>query len=260
MLDVDAYLRRIGYAGERRPTRAVLDALHLAHATHVPFENIDVLMGKPPKLDLDSLQAKLVRGGRGGYCFEQNLLFVAALEAVGFRVTPLAARVRFGTGRVNARTHMVVLVEAEGGEFLADVGFGGEGLLNAVPLGVGVGHRQAAWTYRIVEEPGPAFVLQSLRPDGWFDLYAFTREPQHTVDYELANYWIATHPDSPFTQRVTAQLPTPEARYVLRGRDFTVDRGNGDTTTRTLADEAEVRAVLADTLGLQLPTGARLPL
>src|SRR4051812_7385068 len=112
MLDVDAYLQRIDYAGERRPTLAVLDALHLAHATHIPFENLDVLLGKPPKLDLDSLQAKLVRGGRGGYCFEQNLLFAAALEAVGFRVTPLAARVRFGSTRVNSRTHMTLLVEA----------------------------------------------------------------------------------------------------------------------------------------------------
>jgi N-hydroxyarylamine O-acetyltransferase len=258
-LDLDAYLARIDYGGERRATRAVLDALHLAHATHIPFENLDVLLGKPPRLDLASLQAKLVRGGRGGYCFEQNLLFAAALEAVGFSVTPLAARVRYGSTRVNSRTHMVLLVAAEGSKFVADVGFGGDGLLQPVPFPAGREHRQGAWTYRLGEEPG-AVVLQSLGAAGWSDLYVFTCEPQHVVDYELGNYWIATHPDSPFTQRLTAQLPTPEARYILRGREFTIDRGNGNATTRTLADAAEVRLVLADTFGLHLPPGANLRL
>jgi N-hydroxyarylamine O-acetyltransferase len=254
-LDLGAYLDRIDYSGERRPTRDVLDALHLAHATHIPFENLDVLLGKVPRLDLASLQAKLVRGGRGGYCFEQNLLFAAALEAIGFAVTPLAARVRYGSSRVNSRTHMVLLVAAEGSEFLADVGFGGDGLLYPLPFPAGREHKQGAWTYRLAEEPG-AVVLQSLGAAGWSDLYAFTREPQHLVDYELGNYWIATHPDSPFTQRLTAQLPTPGARYILRGREFTIDRGSGNSTTRTLADAAEVRAVLADTFGLHLPPEA----
>src|SRR5262249_24611720 len=95
-LDLDAYLARVGYTGDRAPSLAVLDALHLAHATHVPFENLGILLGRPVLLDLESLQAKLVRGRRGGYCFEQNALLAAALEALGFAVTRLAARVRAG--------------------------------------------------------------------------------------------------------------------------------------------------------------------
>ena len=109
-LDLDAYLRRIDYGGALEPTLPALQALHLAHATHIPFENLDILLGRSIGLDLESLQAKLVAGGRGGYCFEQNTLFAAALRALGFDVTLLAARVRFGANRVLPRTHMTLSV------------------------------------------------------------------------------------------------------------------------------------------------------
>src|SRR4029453_18893395 len=103
-----AYFERIAYAGDRAPSKATLDAVHLAHATHIPFENLDILLGHPIRLDLDNLQAKLVRGGRGGYCFEQNRLFAAALQALGFSVTTLGARVRFGATSIRPRTHMTL--------------------------------------------------------------------------------------------------------------------------------------------------------
>ncbi len=96
-LDLDAYLRRIEYAGERAPSRATLDALHLAHATHIPFENLDILLGRPIRLDLASLQAKLVAGRRGGYCFEQNLLFAAALGRLASRSRSSPRACGFGT-------------------------------------------------------------------------------------------------------------------------------------------------------------------
>src|SRR5438552_5613549 len=126
---LDAYLARIGYTGPREPTPAVLEAVHLAHATHIPFENLDIQLGRPILLDLASLQAKLVHGRRGGYCFEQNTLFAAALEQLGFRVTRLAARVRIGATRLSPRTHMTLKVDVDEGSWLADVGFGGAGLL-----------------------------------------------------------------------------------------------------------------------------------
>jgi N-hydroxyarylamine O-acetyltransferase len=144
-LDLDAYLQRIGYAGSHTPSRATLDALHLAHATHIPFENLDILLGRPIRLDLASLQAKLVAGRRGGYCFEQNRLFAAALEALGFAVTPLAARVRFGTTSILPRTHMTLQVEVDGSRVLADVGFGVFGLLLPVSLEQTGESRQFAW-------------------------------------------------------------------------------------------------------------------
>jgi N-hydroxyarylamine O-acetyltransferase len=260
-LDLEAYLERIGFAGDREPTLAALEALHLAHATHIPFENLDVLLRVPIRLDLASVQAKLVRGGRGGYCFEQNALFAAALESFGFPVKKLAARVRARAHRVLPRTHMTLLVSvAEGGTWLADVGFGAEGLLLPVPFGDGQEGRQFAWTYRIVaEEPG-LWVLQSSRGDAWEDLYAFTLEPQAPIDYEMASYYTSTHPESRFLHTLTVQLAAPEGRRILRDRDLLLDRGVGSSgTSRTIADDDELLAVLAEVFGLRFPAGTRFP-
>lgn len=254
-LDLEAYLERVGYAGVREPSSRVLEALHLAHATQVPFENLDIHLGRPIRLDLGALQAKIVCDRRGGYCFEQNTLFAAALEALGFRVTRLAARVRSGATRVLPRTHMLLEVEADGGAWLCDVGFGGEGPLKPVPLAGGEVSRQYAWAYRVDAEGGQ-WVLRSRQGDGWLDLYAFTREPQYPVDFEMANHFTSTHPSSRFVQTITVQRATPEARYVLRGRELTVD-GGGDVSRRVVED-GELLPLLAETFGLSLPAGTRL--
>ena len=254
--DLDAYLERIGYAGELRPDASTLAALHLAHATHIPFENLDVLLGRPIRLEPASLQAKLVAGRRGGYCFEHNLLFAGMLRTLGFPVTPLAARVRYRTTLVLPRTHMLLLVRADGGDWLADVGFGGEGLLLPVPFGSGEPSRQFEWTYRVVQHGG-GWQLQSLRDGAWLDLYAFTREPQEIADYEMANYYVSTHPSSRFVQTLTVQLPGVEVRHVLRDRELMQDRGS-TTTMRTITSDEELLTVLAQTFGLHLEAGTRL--
>src|SRR3990172_4815095 len=143
-LDLDAYLERIGYSGSLQPVHAVLESIHLAHATRIPFENLDILLKRPIRLDLACLQAKLVTGRRGGYCFEQNLLFSAVLQRLGFSVTQLAARVLYRSRRKLPRTHILLLVEVEGATWLADVGFGLEGLLLPVPFASGRETRQFA--------------------------------------------------------------------------------------------------------------------
>jgi len=254
VLDLDAYRKRVAYAGPLEPTAEVLDALHLAHATHIPFENLDVLQGRPIRLDVASLQAKLVTGGRGGYCFEQNLLFAAVLRAARFDVTMLAARVRHRGDKVLPRTHMALLVRAAGSAWIADVGFGGEGLLLPVPFGVPGEFRHYAWSYRIVEESAGQWLLQSRRATGWGNLYSFTLEPQTREDYEMANYYTSTHADSPFPRMLIVQLPTPEARYMLKDGELVVERAVG-VERRPLADDADIRAVLAATFGLRVPAG-----
>ena len=254
---VDGYLARIGYSGDLRPSAPVLAALHLAHATHIPFENLDVLRGVPIRLDLESLQGKLVDGRRGGYCYEHNLLFAAVLEDLGFPVTRLAARVRHRATRVNPRTHMLLLVDADESKWLADVGFGAEGLLLPVPFGAQQESRQFAWTYRVAKSEDQ-WVLQSQHPEGWVDLYGFTLEPQLPIDYEVANHYTSTHPESRFVTGLTVQLPTPLARTALRNRELTVDTGGG-TTTRVMADDEEIRRVLGETFGLPVPDDLRIP-
>src|SRR5215831_15133157 len=166
-VDLEAYAARIGYSGDFRPDLDTLRALHLAHATHIPFENIDVLLGRPIELDADSLSRKLIHDRRGGYCFEQNALFGEVLERCGFAVARLAARVRWGApaGAVRPLSHMLLAVEREGETWLADVGFGGDGLLWPVPLRPEPA-AQFAWTYRVVTE-GSLYVLQAGSPEGW---------------------------------------------------------------------------------------------
>jgi N-hydroxyarylamine O-acetyltransferase len=253
-LDLDAYFNRIGYSGDRQPTLDVLNALHLAHATHIPFENLDILLGRPIRLDLASLQAKLVAGHRGGYCFEHNLLFRAILEALGFAVKPLAARVRLGHPTVRARTHMLLMATVANVPFIADVGFGGGGLLHPIPLVEAQPVRHYAWDFRLARE-GSGWVLQSLSDGQWMDLYAFTLERQYRIDYEVANYYVSTHPDAQFTQGLFVQQATPEARYFLHAHTLTVDRGPDGETVLTLTDNAERLAVLAETFGLHFPPG-----
>jgi len=254
-VDLGAYLRRVGYGGALEPTLPALQALHLAHATHIPFENLDILLGRPIRLDLESLQAKLVAGGRGGYCFEQNTLFAAVLRALGFDVTLLAARVRFGANRLLPRTHMTLSVRIDNTAWLADVGFGAAGLLLPIRFGDGAEFRQFAWTYRLAEEGGQ-WVLQSQRDEAWVDLYAFTLEPQLAVDFEVANYYVSTHPQSRFVQSLTAQRVGPEARHTLVNRDYSVDRGT-ETSRHTVRDDDALLELLAGTFGLSFPAGTR---
>ena len=253
--DLAAYLARIGEAGPLAPTAEVLERLHQAHATTIPFENLDILLGRPIRIDLESLQAKLVQGRRGGYCFEQNTLFAAALANVGFEVTTLAARVRFGSTQLLPRTHMLLKVNLDQGPYLADVGFGGEGLLRPIPLVTGRESTQFGRTYRLVAE-GDGLVLQSSRPEGWFDLYAFTMERHYPVDYEVSNHFTSTHPESIFVKGPIAQRPTPVARYALRGGEFTVDRG-GVTSVEPIADDSKLLEILSSAFGLEFPPGTR---
>ena len=264
-MQLDAYLQRIGYTGDLSPSAAVLEALHLAHATHIPFENLDILRGLPIRLDLESLQRKLVDARRGGYCFEQNLLFAAALEAVGFPVTRLAARVRYRTASVLPRTHMLMLVNTDGGRWLADVGFGAEGLLLPVPFDSGQESRQFAWTYRVVPGPKgpglghegpslpdvPEWVLQSKHAEGWADMYGFTLEPQLLVDYEVANHFTSTHPDSVFRRTLTIQRSARDGRLILRGDTLTRYK-DGQAIEEAVAPE-RVRDVARELFGVELP-------
>jgi N-hydroxyarylamine O-acetyltransferase len=254
-VDVDAYLARIGHTGRLEPKLDTLQALHLAHATHIPFENLDILLGRPIRLDVGSLQAKLVESGRGGYCFEQNTLFAAALAELGFDVTLLAARVRFGANRTLPRTHMALQVRIDDATWLADVGFGAAGLLLPIRFGDSMPMRQFAWTYRLTAESGQ-WVLQAQREGAWQDLYAFTLEPQLAVDFEVANHYVSTHPQSRFVQTLTVQRVTPEARHTLVNREYSVDSGS-EVSRHSLRDDAELLDLLAGTFGLSFPPGTR---
>ncbi len=239
-LEIEAYLRRIGLSTAPTADLAGLAVLHEAHCATIPFENLDILLGRPIALDPTSLQAKLVACRRGGYCFEHNTLFAAVLEALGFSITRLAARVRSNTTEVRPRTHMLLRVDLPEGAFVADVGFGGEGCVLPVSLetqGDGTSHR-------VVREGGDSWVMQARLTGAWTDLYAFTLEPQHPVDYEMANHFTSTHPRSPFVLNLTAQRAQRHRRSILRNRDLVVHEGEC-VRTSTVRDADHLLEVLA---------------
>jgi len=248
-IDLDAYLSRVGLASAPACDLEGLGRLHLAHLSAIPFENVDVRLGRPILLDAESLQAKLVRRRRGGYCFEQNSLLAAVLRTVGFGVETLEARVRPPEAVAPLpRTHMTLAVRAEGRDYLADVGFGASGPLVPVPLDGSVSE-QADGAYR-VEREGPTRVLRRREGGSWRDLYAFSLAPALPVDFEVANHFTSTHPTSRFVTTLTAQTSEPAERRILRGLSYTVRR-EGSETAREIRLE-ELPDLLRDKFWLDL--------
>lgn len=253
--DLVAYLARIGMSRPVSPDLETLRVLHLAHVTHIPFENLDIHMGRQIRLDPASLQAKLVAQRRGGYCFEQNSLFQHALRAIGYEVDACEARVRSdAAGAVRPRTHMVLVVRLDGDDWLCDVGFGGDGLLHPLLID-GEEHLQFGRHVRVVVE-GSALVLQARATHEWVDLYAFVPEPVYPIDFEVGNWFTSTYPESSFVRTVTAQRARPDGRHVLRQLTYTVTRGS-EVETREIA-RADLPRLLREVFDIDVPDDVRL--
>jgi N-hydroxyarylamine O-acetyltransferase len=250
-LDLDAYLARIGYEGPLEPSPETLRALHRAHVRAIPFENLEVWLGRPVPLDLENLQRKLVRQRRGGYCYEHNSLFAAALERLGFDVCALGARVRTAGPTLRAVTHALLRVVVDGHEWLADTGFGGQGLLEPVPLSDGARMTQGGWTFGVTGEPDGVHVLRSLRPQGWVDLYGFAPQPVYPVDFVLMNHYTSTHPLSRFTGQLVVQRTLPDRHLALLRDELTTVLADGSHERRKVSAD-ELPAILEHTFGIVL--------
>jgi N-hydroxyarylamine O-acetyltransferase len=254
-VDFAAYAERIGFQGKATSTFATLAGLHLAHATTVPFENADILLGRGISLDLAHLERKIVAQRRGGYCFEQNTLFAAVLEDLGFGVTGLAARVR-PPGRVGmlGRTHMTLRVvpsDSGGVAYLADVGFGRGGLLLPVPIEPAGPVEQFGRVCEIV--PGsPERELRLTEHGVTTVLYGFTTEPFFLADYQVANHHTSTSPNSVFARELVLGRQRVDGRVSLRGGRLTEER-DGVSTELSLSSAAELGAALAERFALVLP-------
>lgn len=259
MFDLDAYLARIGYTGPRSPTLEGLHALTAAHAQAIPFENLDVLLGRGVDLAPDAVFDKLVRRRRGGYCFEQNGLFLAALTALGFHAVPLSARVRIDRPRefLPPRTHLFLRVELDGKSWLTDVGVGALSLTGAIRFGVEGEQPTPHEPRRLVREDGRWF-HQARLGDTWTDVYEFTGEEMPPIDRELANWFTSTHPQSHFLGRLIVARAAPDGRRItLQNSDLKVRERDGRATVQTVASPEELLVVLAERFGLHLPPDTR---
>jgi N-hydroxyarylamine O-acetyltransferase len=261
-IDLAAYFERIGFAASARPSATLdtLRALHLLHPQAIPFENLDVLLGRPVRLDLASIQRKLVTGGRGGYCYEHNLLLRSVLQTLGFRVQSIAGRVLWGreASDMPPRTHMLLLVDLDEGMYLADVGFGG--MVLSAPLAFEAGLEQITphGAFRLEAAGGEprAFILKALVNGAWASVYRFDLDPQYDADYAMANHFVSTYPQSVFVHNLLAARLAPGIRYGLFNRRLQVHHTHDDgapSETRDLTGAAELRHTLAHELGIRLP-------
>ena len=260
--DLEAYLARIGYAGSRAATADVLGAIHAAHAASIPFENLDILLGRTIATDLPAITRKLVHDRRGGYCFEQNALLGAALRALGFTVAPLLGRVRWQVPAEVATplVHQVLRVTpADAGPRLADVGFGSMSLTRPLRLVEDEEQFSGLEPRRLVRR-GPLLAHQARLGETWGDVYTFAAEPVAEVDLELGNWYACTHPDSAFRHQLRASLTLPDRRHTLLNRDLTVRHADGRVERRVIAAADELLAVLASHFGLHFPAGTRFAL
>ena len=253
-IDLDAYFQRIGYDGERTPTLDTLRAIHARHATMIPFENLTPLLRQPVRLDTASLQHKLVQRGRGGYCFEQNLLLRAVLLALDFRVSGLAARVRWNVPDevVTARGHMLLRVDIDGQAYLADVGFGGLTLTAPLALIPDIEQPTPHEPFRVIAD-GDGYMMQAYIVQTWKSLYRFDLQDQYLPDYEVTNWYLSNNPSSHFVTGLMAARPDGDRRYALRNNQLAIHHRNGATERRVLTTVAELRAILQDGFRITLP-------
>jgi N-hydroxyarylamine O-acetyltransferase len=252
--DQSAWLNRIGYTGSTKPTLATLHKLIFAHSHAIAYESLDIMLGRTPRLDLASLQRKMISGGRGGYCLEQNMLFREGLRSLGYAVTSLQGRVVRGMEIDAPRPaiHMLLQVNLPEGPYLADVGFGNLAPTSALLLREAVEQETPHESMRFIDVGGELTLQAKLRND-WEHIYRVIPYPRYDGEYEITNWYTGTHPDAPYQSNIIAARPGPDkTRVTMFNRRVTVRHATGDAERRQLESETEFRSVLRDEFGLNM--------
>lgn len=243
--NLDAYLERIDYSGSRDASEETLRELHIAHTLNVPFENLDVFYRKPILLDEASLYKKIVENRRGGYCFEMNGIFSIALQTIGFKVFNLLARVTIDGCHYTTKTHQVILVETGNKKWLADVGFGNDGIVAPLSIENNADQKQFAHVYRIMEDKEYGCLLQRKENGKYRSMYAFTLDRCYPEDFEMSNHYTATFPESFFMKMRMCTMPTKEGRITLVDNQFKKAK-NGFIEEKAIKNEADFKYYLRE--------------
>lgn len=253
-IDLDHYFQRIGFEDAPEADPNTLQKLHKLHTQSIPFENLDPLLGLPVKLDVESLQQKLVHNQRGGYCFENNLLFLHVLKTLGYEVRGITGRVVWNkpADAITSRTHMLNLVELDGMKYLCDVGFGGQTPTGPLLVEPNKVQRTPHEDCRIIEKNG-GYLNQSFIKNEWKNLYKFDLQRQYFVDYKLGNWYTSTHPDSHFTTDLTVARAGKNGRYVLHNNRFAIHHLNDISEKHDIKNIDELRRILDEFFNLSLP-------
>ncbi|WEK45083.1 MAG: arylamine N-acetyltransferase [Candidatus Sphingomonas colombiensis] len=261
MFDLPAYLARVDLPEVPMPDADGLATLQRAHRLAIPFENLDVKLGRGIATDSASVFDKLVTRRRGGYCFEQNRLLLDALAALGFRARALLARVWLGMTEPQSLTHALSLVTIGGDDWIADAGFGGS-FAPVMPLADGAETEAPDGTRHRLERDDE-FGWMLLRDgvsassdgrgagEGWQRQYSFDLRPVYENDIVIGNRWTSTAPESRFTQLTIASIVLPRGFATLTDRSYRRHSGGGDTSAE-IVDPRVYRMRLSMMFGIDL--------
>lgn len=260
MQDLSGYLRHIGFGRSPAVDLATLREVVLCHALSIPFENLDALTGRRISLDPADVERKLLRQGRGGWCFEQNLLLGNALRAIGFPVVDLAARVVWGREAdvVAPRTHRVLKVRVDHRDWIVDVGFGGQTLTGVLDLACLESQDTPHEPFRL-RRLGDEHLMESQVAGQWLPMFRFDLHPQQPIDFEAANFQLVHDPASHFTQGLRVSCVTLEGRHVLRGFELAHHVLGAGSRRETLQDVESVLGALRDVFAIDTTGLPELP-
>lgn len=248
---LDAYFARIHYTSTPAVNLETLRQLHLLHNSAIPFENIDVVLPREIELSDEAILNKLVLARRGGYCFEQNGLFERALRETGFKVRSLLGRVVLANPpQMPPRTHRLLLVELQGEQWIADVGFGGQTLTAPVRLQAAVEQSTPHGLYRL-EQAGPDWVLQFRHHDRWQSMYQFEMGAQYRADFVMGNFHSAHWPQSHFRHHLLMCRHLPDGgKLTLTNYHFTHWRDGHVVQEEILPDARALYDAMQQRFGL----------
>lgn len=249
-MDALRYLRRIGYSGSTDPTAETLRQIHRAHMLSVPFENLDIARRRKIVLDQNAFVHKIVEERRGGFCYELNGALAALLEALGFKVTMLSARVPRHDGSESPEfDHLTLRVDLEE-PWLADVGFG-DFVLEPLRLKTGMDQKQDAGVFRISGRDNDLRVEKLQESGERIEQYRFTLQARRLDEFAGMCHFHQTSPDSPFTRKSVCSLATPTGRITLADGKL-IETVEGNRRERVVASQDEWNQILREKFGITL--------
>lgn len=248
------YLNRIGFTGDARPDLPTLRRIHRLHLAAIPYENLDVQLGRRLGFDMAAIYRKLVLEQRGGWCYEMNGLLAWALEQIGFRLTRLAGAVRRDTtGDVTIGTHLALCVHLDE-PYLADVGFG-DGLIEPTPITPGA-FRQDDFEFRLERLDEQWWRFQN-HPHGGAPSFDFQLAEAPIERLTARCEWLQSAADSPFVLNAVCQRYRDGELSTLRGSVLKIVRGEA-VEKRTIESHDEFAFVLREKFGIHLPEASLL--
>ncbi|PNG42888.1 N-hydroxyarylamine O-acetyltransferase [Pseudomonas asplenii] len=253
LTNLKLYLQRLGFDAPPAPTLESLRLLQLRHTGVFAFENLATIAGAPVLIDLPSIEEKVLLGGRGGYCYELNNLFFALLLELGFDARAISGRVVMNQpeGSWTARTHRLSLVTIDDVRYITDVGFGG--MVPTAPLLLDTEAEQPTphEPYRIEKQPD-GYMLRAKMAGEWRSMYLFDLQRQEYIDYTIGNWYVSTHPESPFTQRLMVARTGEGWRKTLNNGSFAVHRMGAESERREVADVEDLLGLLEVEFGIRV--------